>query len=151
MGKIFVSASLLFVVMTGVAHADQAGWCGAYARDFADALQIADKAAWQHKYDITLKACMENGKPDQVVAKPVVVAPTAKPVVAAVQKPKIVIPPKATVMPDAPKPVDAKATKAVPGSPEWNDYCTKKYTSFDPTTGNYKSFKGVERKCLYTG
>ena len=159
MRKIFFAFAFLCFTF-GSAYADQAAYCAALARDFADAQGLADKTMWQHKYDISLKACMGKGKPDQVVAKPVVAAPTAKPVVvapaakpivAAVQKPKIVIPPKATVVPDVPKPVDTKSAKLVPGSPEWNGYCTKKYSSFDPTTGNYKSFTGVERKCLYTG
>jgi len=40
--------------------------------------------------------------------------------------------------------------RLVPGSSAWLDYCERKYASFNRGTGTYKSFKGVERKCLVT-
>lgn len=40
--------------------------------------------------------------------------------------------------------------KLVPGSSAWLDYCERKYASFNRDTGTYKSYKGVERKCLVT-
>ena len=38
----------------------------------------------------------------------------------------------------------------VVGSPEWNDYCAKKYTSFSAKTGMYMSHTGVSRHCIVT-
>lgn len=40
--------------------------------------------------------------------------------------------------------------KLVPGSAAWLDYCDRKYASFNRETGTYKSYKGIERKCLVT-
>ncbi len=40
--------------------------------------------------------------------------------------------------------------KLVPGSAAWLDYCDRKYASFNRDTGTYKSYKGIERKCLVT-
>jgi hypothetical protein len=40
--------------------------------------------------------------------------------------------------------------RLTPGSAAWVDYCSRKYASFDPATGTYKSYKGAERKCLVT-
>lgn len=37
-----------------------------------------------------------------------------------------------------------------PGSAAWNAYCARKYSSFDPATGNYKSYKGAARRCKVT-
>lgn len=40
--------------------------------------------------------------------------------------------------------------KLAHGSAAWLDYCDNKYASFNRETGTYKSYKGVERKCLVT-
>lgn len=37
-----------------------------------------------------------------------------------------------------------------PGTAAWNAYCAKKYTSFNPATGTYKSYKGNQRRCVVT-
>jgi BA14K-like protein len=44
----------------------------------------------------------------------------------------------------------AERGRLTPGSAAWLDYCENKYASFDRETGTYKSYKGVERKCLVT-
>ncbi len=44
----------------------------------------------------------------------------------------------------------AEPGKLVRGSSAWLDYCERKYASFNRDTGTYKSYKGVERKCLVT-
>jgi hypothetical protein len=33
------------------------------------------------------------------------------------------------------------------GTPEWVKWCTAKYNSFDPKTGQYKSYSGVMKTC----
>ncbi len=43
-----------------------------------------------------------------------------------------------------------KAGKPAPGTSAWLDYCDRKYASFNRETGTYKSYKGIERKCLVT-
>ena len=114
------------------ALADKAAYCQAYARDFSDQA-ATDKAMWQHKFQIALDACLSQGK--QAAKAPA---------------PKKVVTSKPTPKPE--KSVDAKPASAtlVAGTPEWNDYCTKKYTSFIPKTGMYLSKTGVARKCIVT-
>lgn len=166
MRKVFILALLSAASWSGVAHADQAGWCAAYARDFADA-RATDKVLWQHKYDIAQKSCLDK----EQLAAPVVETKkpeppkvdVAKASASATEIPKPLS--KASVAPaaesavtnapvvEAPIKGKHKQANGAPekGSPEWNAYCAKKYTSFDPATGSYKSLTGVARKCLYTG
>lgn len=35
----------------------------------------------------------------------------------------------------------------VPGSPQWIQYCSQKYNSFDPSSGTYLAYSGVRRPC----
>jgi hypothetical protein len=150
---------LVMLASTGLwvapAVADKAGYCQAYARDFSDS-RATDKSEWQHKYDIALDACLAGGTkaaaeqapaqpapgtPKAVVAKPVVKAPQpAKPAEAADQTPVPIVQPAS----------ESALPKLVVGSPEWNDYCAKKYTSFSAKTGMYLSHTGVSRRCLVT-
>ncbi len=149
----------LYVALLGVlavsglaatpALADKAAYCQAYARDFSDA-RATDKTGWQHKYDIALDACLGGSKkpaaPKAVeVVKP---APAKQPAVAA-----------ATAQAQVAKPAQDAAVKPIAetdlpdlvvGSPEWNDYCAKKYTSFSAKTGMYMSHTGVSRHCIVT-
>ncbi len=145
MRKARMIAGLFCCIMAAPANATKADYCAAYARDFADA-RATDKALWQHKFDIAQASCMAPPKPVPVVK---IVAPKAKPKIQEVME----IPPEPT--PD-PVPVIEKPTIKLrlvlePGSAAWNVYCGKKYTSFNPVTGTYKSRTGVERKCLVTG
>ncbi len=140
------------------AHADQAGWCAAYARDFADA-RASDKTLWQHKYDIANKACLDEQKqPDAPAVKKVETSSTPQPQPKSAQvaaaKPEVVAPPVTDKkMADKKLADKSKSTSGAPepGSAEWNAYCAKKYSSFDAKTGMYLSLTRVQRKCLYTG
>jgi hypothetical protein len=134
------------------AHADQAGWCAAYARDFADA-RTTDKALWQHKYEIAQKSCLDGQVSSAPVADVKKVDTPAVASAAPAVKAAAIPAPKAVAPAAAPVPEKKKVASGAPqpGTPEWNDYCAKKYTSFNPATGTYKSLTGVERKCLYTG
>ena len=124
-------------VLATPALADKAAYCQAYARDFSDQT-ATDKATWQHKFQIALDACLAGHKQ---VAKsiPVKAAAPAKRVAA-------------KLAPTPQEPVVAKPASAtlVAGTPEWNGYCTKKYTSFNDKTGMYLSKTGVARKCIVT-
>jgi hypothetical protein len=53
----------------------------------------------------------------------------------------------ATVAVSAPAPVPVKAGKSQPGTSEWNEACAAKYNSFDPATGNYRSYSGQTKPC----
>jgi BA14K-like protein len=158
--KTFVSLSIVFLSLTTVsftspARADKASYCQAYARDFSDQ-RATDKATWQHKYQIALDACLASNKP-QAAAKPAPVP--VQPAVVKVAAPKIV-PPQPQVAPPQeplvakpvaqPGPVIADSAKLLPGTPAWNDYCAKKYTSFNAKTGMYLSHTGAQRHCLVT-
>lgn len=157
MRKVFILTVLAGAAFGGAAaQADQAAWCAAYARDFADS-RATDKVLWQHKYDIAQKSCLEN----EVKAAPVagvtkkVDAPAAD-VAKAAETPtfkEAAMPVAKHVAPDPVVPEKVKTASAAPevGSNEWNAYCAKKYTSFDAKTGMYMSLTGVQRKCLYTG
>lgn len=122
----------------GPAMAAKADYCAAYARDFADAKASA-KPLWQHKYDIALVACM--AEPEKVAnAKPVIPKVQPAKIQTAKTEPALVIPPEPVAV--------EKIAKPLAKSAEWNDYCAKKYNSFNIKTGTYKSLTGVERKCL---
>ena len=144
------------LALASPALADKASYCQAYARDFSDQL-AKDKATWQHKYQIALDACLGSPKPQ--VAVPVKVVP--------VQKPPVKTQQEAAKAPEPVKPVveaasntDAKPVakpevkvadgEPVAGSAAWNEYCARKYTSFNPKTGEYLSHTGVMRRCLVT-
>lgn len=119
------------------ALADKAAYCQAYARDFSDQT-ATDKAMWQHKFQIALDACLAGHK-SQATSAPTKSVPAKK---------QVAVKPA----PPPPEPVVAKPASAslVAGTPEWNDYCAKKYTSFNVKTGMYTSKTGVARKCLIT-
>lgn len=142
-----ILAALFCCALAAPAYANKADYCAAYARDFADA-RATVKALWQHKYDIAQGACMAPPKAAPVVK---IKAPKAKPAVQEI----VEIPPEPTPDP-VPAPVIEKSAKKLrlilePGTAAWNVYCGKKYASFNPVSGTYKSRTGVERKCLVTG
>ncbi len=139
----------LAILAASPALADKASYCTAYARDFADQ-RATDKVVWQHKYEIALDACLAKSK--AVVAKvqkPLTFPPKTKNLKVAAPVPK---PIEAAPAPVAKKPVvqPAALAKPLPGTVEWNEYCAKKYTSFNVKKGTYMSNTGVERKCLVT-
>jgi hypothetical protein len=143
------SAALVAAFASTPAQADKAAYCQAYARDFSDQ-RATDKIQWQHKYQIALDACLGSGKKTTIAAKPVIV--DKPPIVAAAAQPA---PKPPLVAKPAPEPtVKPASTDAQPnlvmGTPEWNDYCAKKYTSFSTKTGMYLSHTGASRRCLVT-
>ena len=124
-----ISAIGFLLVSTGSAWANKQSYCAAYATDFANA-QAKDKQYWQHKYDIAAQSCLTAPSPtrDEIL-------------------PKHTLRRSVEIIP--PEPILVKA-KMEPGSDNWNAYCSKKYTSFNITTGMYHSHTGVDRKCLVT-
>lgn len=136
-------AGLFCCIMAAPANANKADYCAAYARDFADA-RATDKALWQHKFDIAQASCIAPPKSVSVVK---IAVPKTKPKVQEL----VEIPPEPTPDP-VPEPKVTKKLRLIlePGSEAWNVYCGKKYTSFNPVSGTYKSRTGVERKCLVT-
>ena len=159
MRKVFILAVLAGSGFAGAAHADQAGWCAAYARDFADS-HATDKVLWQHKFDIAQKSCLDNevaGAPVADVAKkpeaPVTTAKKVEPQPVKVEAIPAANPVAKVAAPEPAVPAKTKTASGAPevGSAEWNAYCAKKYSSFDAKTGTYQSLTGVKRKCLYTG
>lgn len=151
-----ITAPILLIalcVASAPAFADKAAYCKAYARDFADQSSV-DQTLWQHKYQIAIDACL--AKHTSVQPKPMVFRPKTKNMVPAAPAPKPVVVeetkpvPKPEVVATA-KPViksEAKPAGLIAGSAEWNDYCAKKYVSFNAKNGTYQSKTGVERKCL---
>jgi hypothetical protein len=77
-----------------------------------------DETSFQHKFNLSYRACV--GETEKPLRK------------ASVQK----------------KPVPVGPLNLVPGSDDWNIFCSNKYASFDKAKGTYKSFTGVERKCV---
>lgn len=137
-----------------VAGAAPSDYCKAYAIDFADQTK-RDTPFWQQRYSDAEKACLaqftfanpeEKALPVQA-AKP---KPKPQPVEASVEAveaaPEAVDISAAAISP----PPALKKQKLVEGSVAWFDYCERKYASFDRGKGTYRSFSGVERKCLVT-
>ncbi len=128
-------------------HATVADYCAAYARDFADHVE-KQNPLWQHRYDNAEASCQLRFTSDEKPTlkakqktKKIAAKKPATPVVTAAPLPK----PKS-------EPEQQQVAKAVPkllqGSPEWTEYCKKKYVSFDEAKGTYMSKTGIERKCL---
>jgi len=165
--KRLIVLCLSLAALSAPAYADRQAYCQAYARDFAD--QIAkDKAGWDHKFQIAMESCM-GPKADTTPTAAPVPAPKAKAKAAATDEPAadtkpadakpakkaVADKPADTPVPPAqegaaPTDKSADGEKLKPGSEAWNAYCAKKYTSFDPDTGKYKSLKGISRPCLVT-
>ena len=142
-------AALVATFAITPALADKAAYCQAYARDFSDQ-RATDKVQWQHKYQIALDACLGSGVKATIAAKPVTV--DKLPVATAAAQPVPKLPVVAKPAPETTvKPAGADALpNLVAGTPDWNDYCAKKYTSFSAKTGMYLSHTGVSRHCLVT-
>lgn len=139
-----LSGFMLAPVLVAAAQATPADYCAAYARDFADT-GTKDEAVWRGHYDAAEKQCLEQyaGLADGPAAAPAPAKPKP-PAPRRVQAVAVVD----NAMPAAAKP--AAKPDLEPGSDAWNDYCARKYTSFNRATGTYQSHTGVERKCLVT-
>jgi BA14K-like protein len=141
-----IGASLIFIPH---AAATVPEYCAAYARDFADHVKKQDPQ-WQRRYDNAEAFCLfrftsESKPPAKTRIKKAAVKTPPPPPLAPVE----------VAAPEpAPEPAPAKTTKVKPklvaGSPEWTDYCKKKYVSFNEAKGTYLSKTGKERKCLVT-
>jgi hypothetical protein len=161
----FVLVSLCCVSCLGFApyaKANVEAYCEAYAIDFAN-LSETDEALWQGRRDEARAACLlqYQDAPAVVKAKPKRVKPatvakkevvkTQPESVAKAGKPKAdkvaatAVEPEVEPTAAAPKKPNIKV-----GTPEWYDYCDRKYSSFNRKTGKYLSKTGVERKCLVT-
>ena len=143
------TATLALITLAGTAHAAVPDYCAAYARDMADQW---DKATpqWQLKFDNAEAACL--GRYSTTAAAPAVKKKLKPPAPAAKPRPvKPAVKEKAEVAAAVSPLQEPKVVpKLVAGSPEWIDYCRKKYVSFDEVKGTYQSKTGVERKCLVT-
>jgi hypothetical protein len=135
---------IMFVICFGFllassATAGRPEYCAAYARDFADAL-TRDKTMWLHKYDIAQAACLGQSK-----------SSTARSAKAERKGTKLKKSARTNkVEPDSQVSIEAAAPKFAnlePGSAAWNEFCAKKYTSFDAKTGTYIGKSGTVRKC----
>ena len=138
MRKMFLLMSVAGFCFAGSAHADQAGWCAAYARDFADA-RATDKTMWQHKYDIAQKACLDDQKQTDA-APPLKKVETVATVAAAATPPKPAAPAaavKAVTAPPAPA-VEKIVAEAKPMSGKGSE---KKLVE-----ANLQEAKAVEKK-----
>jgi hypothetical protein len=131
------------LILTSQAQATVGDYCAAYARDFADQIK-QQEPLWQHRYAIAEKSCLLRFTSEE--------PPIAK--VKQKTKSKLVVKPKPPAPAVTPQPAPEQVAKATakpqPGSPEWTDYCKKKYVSFNEKKGTYLSKTGVERKCLVT-
>jgi BA14K-like protein len=149
------------------AFADVQDYCAAVARDFAD-LRPKDRDIWQTRYDDANADCVEQfstapqvvaTKPKVQVVQPGKPEPVAEPVVAAVpvvkaKKRAAKVATTTTSVEGSTAEVKATAAparrKPTPGSAEWTDYCSRKYSSFNRDKGTYTSKTGVERRCIVT-
>lgn len=142
------------VAATAPVRANTADYCEAYARDFADT-GTADEASWQRRFENAEQQCLKQYAGLARKAEEPRRALAAKP--AKPRKPAATVEKVAVAIPDGQptKPQPAKSKQQIvpglePGSDAWNDYCARKYTSFDKATGTYLSRTGVKRKCLVT-
>ena len=173
---VFGATALL--ITHSAASAAPEDYCKAYAIDFADAAKRGTPW-WQQRFSDAEKACLlqftfDDPEPEsppvaEAAAEPdpqVEPEPAAEPEPAPVKvaKAKVKRKPKPKVEPVATEPAadDVAAAVVEPtaaprkkpklkvGSEAWNDYCTRKYNSFNRKTGTYTSRSGVERRCLVT-
>jgi BA14K-like protein len=131
------------------AQADTQAYCELYAKDVADG-RTSNVDQWQLIYRGAFDDCMV-----QYAATP----DTAAPVVTeqATEEPKVESAPPPKDKPKVTKVAVKKASstsatkasskKPVPGTEAWNDYCDKKYNSFNRQSGTYLSRTGKIRRC----
>lgn len=139
------------------AHADVTTYCNAYARDAADrhlsgagllGTEVATTVGeWEEVNRLALADCLsvyEDGGDIEPEVTPEVAeaAPVRK---ASPSKPKMEL-----LARRSDKSTVGSKPSLVPGSQAWNDYCDRKYASFDRSTGTYKSNSGKRRRCTVT-
>jgi BA14K-like protein len=135
--RIFVLVGMFCLISASTSFADVAAYCEAYAIDFAN-LSEKDDVQWQARREDALAACLLQYRDAPAVVK----TKRSKPATVAQKKPA------KPIVKDLP--AEQKRPELKEGSPEWYDYCARKYTSFDRKSGNYLSKTGIERKCLVT-
>jgi hypothetical protein len=145
----FTWFAVVAVFISTSAPAAVEDYCQAYAQDIADQVE-KQSPRWQSRFNNAHESCLfrfSNTAETAVKPKPKAKTTQIKKPVASVEKPKPVVKPELNAETQA-------ATSVIPnlepGSAEWNDYCQKKYVSFDVSKGTYTSKTGVERKCLVT-
>lgn len=112
---------------------------------------------WRRAYISAYDDCMFQYEPEKVTVATVAAAPAPEPAADTQQTDEAVVEEvdnQADIPPDEPapeKPVKkAKAkgkAKIEPGTQAWNNACDRRYRSFNPKTGLYKSLTGKWRKC----
>ncbi|WFE91616.1 BA14K family protein [Roseibium porphyridii] len=66
----------------------------------------------------------------------------------ATSQPSYAAPPQRNYYPPAPYPGHVHGNVGYqPWSPAWYQYCSSKYRSFNPSTGTYMTYRGVQRFC----
>jgi len=66
----------------------------------------------------------------------------------ATSQPRYAAPPPVNYYPPAPYPGRVNGAAGYqPWSPAWYQYCSSKYRSFNPSTGTYTTYRGVQRFC----
>jgi hypothetical protein len=134
-GMLLPSVAVAVLSCSAAAHADAKSYCEAYARDAATARLTGSAIItgvrtpvspeqWAAANAQVLADCLR-----EYGASPTTDAPTRR-VVASTTA------------------VAATAGDPKPGTPAWNDYCARKYVSFDRATGTYRSLSGKQRPCV---
>lgn len=148
--KLLTCAGLL-ALMSGSAMAATQAYCELYAKDFADG-RTSSVDHWQLLYRGAFDDCMLQYAATPDTAAPVAAQelPEAEPVtepepVKAKPKPKITkVAARKTTATAAAKP---SRKSLIPGSEAWNDFCDRKYRSFNRQSGTYLSRNGKIRRC----
>jgi outer membrane biosynthesis protein TonB len=143
------------------AEADVQAYCRSYARDQANGRLTGSALLggsakisqddWAAANTQALADCMAQYDATPVLEpEPVVQAREVKKPVKQTQKPPKKIEKPAQPIKKKSVTVAASSATLVPGSDAWNDYCDRKYSSFDRQSGTYTSKTGKVRRCLVT-
>lgn len=100
----------------------------------------------QHHHHNRHKRHRNNDNVGAAVAAGVIGLAAGAILLGATQRPSYTAPPRTNYYPPAPAPV-AGPVGYQPWSPAWYQYCTSKYRSFNPSTGTYTTYRGVQRFC----
>jgi BA14K-like protein len=139
----------LLTLTCSPASATTQAYCELYAKDFADG-RTSSVDHWQLLYRGAFDDCML-----QYAATPDTAAPIAaqEPVAAEPEPEPVKAKPKPKVTKVAARKTTATAAAKtarkglIAGSEEWNDFCDRKYRSFNRQNGTYLSRNGKIRRC----
>jgi hypothetical protein len=108
------------------ALADPKAYCDLLSKDYADG-KTTEVDLWQISYRNAFTTCMtQYESPDRALKKESVK--------------------KAIKIANIPR--QKRKPLLAPGSIAWNEYCASKYTSYNKSTGTYKSYSGKAKPCL---